>query len=192
MSNETSSQVPDDEVQKTDDVNEPLDTDEVPESKETVESGPAAEASESDDAASDAPSADKPPVKSKPKAKAASKPPKKSRPKAGGIEENDRLMAALAYFLWFIGSAIILLSADMKERPYLRYHAIQALGLSAVLAVASFILIVLSFVFCCIGVLLLVPLAITLYYTYQAYQGEYFKVPVISNAMAGEGWLEEK
>lgn len=127
------------------------------------------------------------------KAKVTPPPPSSPPPAkpAGGIEDNDRVMAALAYFLWFIGSAIILLSPSLNAKPYLRYHAIQALGLNVILAIASFVLLVLAFVFCCIGVLLLIPLAITVYYTVQAYQAKDFRIPIVTNVMTGEGWLKQ-
>ena len=47
---------------------------------------------------------------------------------ATDVVENDKLMAALAYFLTPIVPAIILLVDTMKVRPFQRYHAIQALG----------------------------------------------------------------
>ncbi len=127
-------------------------------------------------------------------AKAKVTPPPSSPPPVkptGSIDDNDRVMAALAYFLWFIGSAIILLSPSLNAKPYLRYHAIQALGLNVILAIASFVLLVLAFVFCCIGVLLLIPLAITVYYTVMAYQAKDFRIPIVTNVMIGEGWLKQ-
>lgn len=117
--------------------------------------------------------------------------PRPSRVRGEDIDDNDRVMAALAYFLWFLGPAIILLSPDMKARPYLRYHAIQALGLNTVLAVVSFVLVVMAFIFCCIGVLLLIPFGVTIYYTVMAYRAQYFKIPVLTNIMIGEGWLNQ-
>ena len=107
------------------------------------------------------------------------------------ITGNDRLMAALAYLLWFLGSAIILLSASMKDRPYLRYHAIQALGLSVALTLATFILFVSGVVLCLCWVLMLLPLGVTVYYAYMGYQGAYFKIPIITNLMMSEGWLKQ-
>jgi len=203
MSSETSSQISENEDPKADDVMESPGTEGVPENSEVVDSSlaeesaangeaadqlPEKEVSESGDEVSDAPSDEVSPTEEE-----VSPPPvlQSVRPQDEDIDDNDRLMAALAYLLWFLGSAIILLSADMRARPYLRYHAMQALGLSTVLAVGSFVVLVMSFVFCCIGLLLLIPLATTLYYTYEAYQAKYFRIPVITNAMASEGWLEQ-
>ena len=206
MSSEISSQISENEDPKADDVMDTPGTEEVPENTENSEvvdsslaeetpandeaagSPPAEEVSESGDVASDAPSDEVSPTEEK-----VPPPPvlQSVKPQDQDIDDNDRLMAALAYLLWFLGSAIILLSADMRARPYLRYHAMQALGLSTVLSVGSFVVLVMSFVFCCIGLLLLIPLAITLYYAYEAYQAKYFRIPVITNVMASEGWLEQ-
>ena len=203
MSSEISSQISENEDPNADDVVDAPGTEEVPEDNEVVDSSlaeeapandeaagspPAEEVSESDDVASDAPGDEVSPTEEK-----VPPPPvlQSVEPQDQDIDDNDRLMAALAYLLWFLGSAIILLSADMRARPYLRYHAMQALGLSTVLSVGSFVVLVMSFVFCCIGLLLLIPLAITLYYAYEAYQAKYFRIPVITNVMASEGWLEQ-
>jgi len=204
MSSEISSQVSENEDPNADDVMDTPGTEEVPENNEVVDSSlaeettanaeaadqlPDEEVSESGDVVSDAPSDEVSPTEEK-----VPPPPvlHSVKPQDQDIDDNDRLMAALAYLLWFLGSAIILLSADMRARPYLRYHAMQALGLSTILAVGSFVVLVMSFVFCCIGLLLLIPLAITLYYAYEAYQAKYFRIPVITNVMVSEGWLEQK
>jgi uncharacterized membrane protein len=139
-----------------------------------------------------APAPEETPAAAEVKAAPSVPPPPRPRParvRGEDIDDNDRVMAALAYFLWFLGPAIILLSSDMKARPYLRYHAIQALGLNTVLAVVSFVLVVMAFIFCCIGVLLLIPFGVTIYYTIMAYQATYFKIPILTNIMIGEGWL---
>ena len=203
MSSETSSQMSDKEDPNAGDVTDAPETEEVSESEEVTDSSLAEEApandeaagsplaeetSESGDVVSDAPIDEEFPIEEE-----VPPPPlvQTVQRQDQDIDDNDRLMAALAYFLWFIGSAMILLSANMRARPYLRYHAVQALGLSTVLTVGSFVLLVMSFVFCCIGLLLLIPLVITLYYTYEAYQAKYFKIPVIHNIMVSEGWLEQ-
>jgi uncharacterized membrane protein len=122
-------------------------------------------------------------------------PPSFTPPRIAGLSDNDRIMAALAYFLWFIGAAIILLSKDMKDQAYMRYHAIQGLGLSVVATAYSVIAIIVALVMsivgvcCCFWVLVLPGPVVTIYYAYRAYQGEYFKIPVLTNIMVSEGWL---
>ncbi len=116
-------------------------------------------------------------------------------PKITGLSDNDRIMAALAYFLWFIGPAIILLSKDMKDQAYMRYHAIQGLGLAVVALAYSVVAIVVAVVMsivglcCCFWVLVVPGPAATIYYAYRAYQGEYFTIPILTNIMVNEGWL---
>jgi uncharacterized membrane protein len=116
-------------------------------------------------------------------------------PKVTGLEDNDRIMAALAYVLWFVGSAIILLSKDMKDRPYQRYHALQGLGLSVVVTVYSVVAVFIALagtvigICCCFWVLVVPGPAVAIYYAYRAYQGEYFTIPILTNLMITEGWL---
>jgi uncharacterized membrane protein len=116
-------------------------------------------------------------------------------PKVTGLEDNDRIMAALAYLLWFVGAAIILLSKDMKDRPYQRYHAIQGLGLSVVVTVYSVVAVFIAIagtvigICCCFWALVVPGPVVSIYYAYRAYQGEYFKIPILTNLMITEGWL---
>lgn len=51
------------------------------------------------------------------------------RPAAEGeATDSDRLMALLAYIIGFVVPIIILLT-DARNRPFQRYHAVQALAL---------------------------------------------------------------
>ena len=108
------------------------------------------------------------------------------------IPENDRLMAALAYLLWFVGPAIILLSPNLAAQRFQRYHAIQGLGLAVVLAADTLVTVVLGMVLCCVWVLLLIPLCATVYCAVLAYEGKYFEIPILTNVMVSEGWLEQE
>jgi len=185
MSDETLSQVPESEAPQ-----EELATGEpTAESAPPEIEGPVLEPAEDMAAAA---AAEKTTAGEEPKQMPGAPPPKQPA-RLGGeeISDNDRVMAALAYFLWFIGPAIILLSRDMNRKPYLHYHAIQALGLNTVLAVASFVLAVLASISCCIGVLLLVPFGVTVYYTVEAYQAKYFRIPILTTLMVAEGWLKQ-
>src|SRR5919197_6789107 len=62
-----------------------------------------------------------------------------NRMPATDVNDNDRLMAALAYFLTPIVPIIIFLVESMKSRPYQRYHAMQALGLGVIVIILSLI-----------------------------------------------------
>lgn len=114
-------------------------------------------------------------------------------PPAGDITDNDKLMAALSYPIPLV-AIIILLAEDMKNRPFQRFHAIQALAaniaLWVIIAVVGCILFVVTIFIsgiCGIGALFL--WLITLYWGYQAYQGQYFDIPWITEFLRGQNWL---
>jgi uncharacterized membrane protein len=114
-------------------------------------------------------------------------------PPAGDITDNDKLMAALSYPIPLV-ALIILLAEDMKNRPFQRFHAVQALAANVVLWVIISVLgCILFFVtvflggICGIGALLL--WFITLYWAYEAYQGKYFEIPWITEFLRGQKWL---
>lgn len=116
-----------------------------------------------------------------------------------GISDQDKLMAALAYVIGLIVPLIILLT-ESKNRAYQRYHAIQSLGLSGGIFVASIALCIVMFVIqlipaigqvvgCLMIFIYFVPLAIMLYYAYLAYKGEYFVIPLITDFLKQQKWL---
>ena len=98
------------------------------------------------------------------------------------INDQDRLMSALAYPIGLV-AIIILLVEDMKNRPFQKYHAVQALAVNIVVIVLATLLSP-----TCIGPFLLwIPL---LYWAYKAYQGEYFEIPALTNFLRQQGWLK--
>jgi uncharacterized membrane protein len=118
---------------------------------------------------------------------------------SGGISDQDKLMAALAYIIGLIVPLIILFT-DSKNRAYQRYHAIQSLGLSAAIFVASILLCIVSLVIqiipvlgqvigCLMTFIYIVPLALMVYYAYKAYKGEYFVIPMVTDFMKQQKWL---
>ena len=118
---------------------------------------------------------------------------------SGGITDQDKLMAALAYIIGLIVPLIILLT-DAKNLAYQRYHAIQSLGLSAAVFVAFIVLCIVVTVLqfipvqgqvigCLMIFVYLIPLALMVYYAYKAYQGEYFVIPVVTDFMKQQKWL---
>lgn len=91
-------------------------------------------------------------------------------------EDNDKIIAALSYIFVVLVSIVILVT-DMKNKPFLKYHAYQSL----VFGIAIWILpAVLSFVF--IG-LCLIPIALVaqFYYAYLAYTKGIFTIPLITD-----------
>lgn len=118
---------------------------------------------------------------------------------------DDRVMAALAYASQLINPIglvlpiIILVSETSKQRPFQRYHAIQSLGVSAVLGLLQLGLTVLASAAgaTVIGILCLcfiVPAMIMLwllplYYALVAYNGKRFKIPGLTQFLQDQKWL---
>jgi uncharacterized membrane protein len=100
-----------------------------------------------------------------------------------GITSDDKLWAALSYVFSPLVPIIMLLIEDKKNRPYIKFHAVQSL----VIGVVLFILvpIIATFTFGC-G---LVIWFIMLYWAYKAYQGQMFDIPVVTNFIKGQGWV---
>jgi uncharacterized membrane protein len=114
-------------------------------------------------------------------------------PSETGISDNDRLLAALSYPIPIL-ALVILLVEEMKQRPFQKYHAVQALAANVVLWVAVVVLgIVLGALTFFIGGLCgtLSPLLwlVTLYWAYQAYKGQYFEIRWLTNFLRGQNWL---
>jgi uncharacterized membrane protein len=118
----------------------------------------------------------------------------RSNPPSGEITDNDKLLAALSYPIPIL-AVVILLVADMKNRPFQRYHAVQALAVNVALWV---IMVVLGFLLWAVtfwlvsgacgstvGILWLV----TLYFAYEAYQGKYFEIPYVTEFLRKQNWL---
>lgn len=101
------------------------------------------------------------------------------------INDQDKVMAALAYPIGVL-ALIILLTEEMKARPFQRYHAVQALALNVGLLLLSTLLG---------GSLILVWLPGllwlgTLYFARQAYRGVYVEIPLLTSMLKELGWLE--
>jgi uncharacterized membrane protein len=90
------------------------------------------------------------------------------------VTSDDKLWAALAYALSPIVPIIILLMPDKKDRPFIKAHNTQALVLGIVTVITS------TF---CIGILVWFY---QLYCAYQAYQGQYIEIPLISNLVKSQ------
>lgn len=98
------------------------------------------------------------------------------------VSSDDKLWAALAWiFSPWVSLIIMLFMQDKKDRPWLKNHYMQALGLGVVLIVLSII---------AVGICLWPFIFIyQLYLAYKAYQGETVQVPVLTDFMKGQGWL---
>lgn len=99
------------------------------------------------------------------------------------VTSDDKLWAALGYIITPIIPIILLLLDDKKDRPYIKFHAVQSL----VAGVAMWIVIPIIAVptLGCGGLLGL----IVFYWAYKAYQGEMFSIPVLTDFIKNQGWV---
>ncbi len=123
-------------------------------------------------------------------------------------DSDDKLIAFLCYvtqlFVPVVMPLIVLFSESAKKRPFQRYHAVQSLALTIVIAlvlgvmsIGGGILFVIPIIGWLIGGLLLclVPIVglmaivAALYYGFQAYQGKRFAIPGLTSILQEQGWL---
>jgi uncharacterized membrane protein len=100
------------------------------------------------------------------------------------INDQDKLMAALSYPIGIV-AIVILLVEDMKNRPFQKYHAVQALAVNIILLILSIVL-GWTVILACVPLILWL---VTLYWAFKAYQGEYFEIPGLTNFLKGQGWI---
>ncbi len=101
------------------------------------------------------------------------------------LTDDDKLWALLSWIFAPIVPIIVLLLEDKKERPFIKYNAVQALVLSIVgYLVSSF----LSFIIigCFTGLATLVYVIVL---AVQAYQGNWVTIPVITDFCKSQGWI---
>jgi uncharacterized membrane protein len=120
-------------------------------------------------------------------------------PTGGAPSSNDRLLAALGYPIWIV-ALIALLMEGPKDRPFTRYHAVQALGFNVAAFIFYFAVGILSFCVtqvlwilgCLMWMLIFVPFLAALYYAYLAYsKAQYFEIPLVTDLMQQQGWLQK-
>ena len=121
-----------------------------------------------------------------------------------GAGNDDRLVAALCYFVPGLMSLLVLFSDSGNKRPFQRYHAVQGLGLSAALVAISLAYSIISAIawavpiigwlvgvvlFCLAPIAFLMAVIAYLYYGYQAYLGKRFAIPGLTSYLRDQGWL---
>jgi uncharacterized membrane protein len=100
-----------------------------------------------------------------------------------GVTSDDKLWAALAYVFSPLVPIILLLMEEKKNRPFLRFHSMQALVVGIVMIILVPIIAIPTFG--CGSILWF----IMLYWAYKAYQGEYIEIPVVTNFIRSQGWV---
>ena len=102
------------------------------------------------------------------------------------ITSDDKLWALLAYVLTPIVPIILLLMEDKKNRPFIRAHNAQALAWGIFNMIVGSILSTVLFV--CLGAPSIIIWLVGCYWGYQAYQGKYVEIPVITSFVKNQGW----
>jgi uncharacterized membrane protein len=100
------------------------------------------------------------------------------------ITSDDKLWAALGYPIPIV-ALIMLFVEGKKDRPFIKYHAVQALALTVVLGIVTIVLSIIPVIQCIAPIFWL----ITLWPAILAYQGKYFEVPVVTKFLRGQHWI---
>jgi uncharacterized membrane protein len=102
-----------------------------------------------------------------------------------GVTSDDKLWAALGYPFPIL-PIVALLMEEKKNRPFIKFHAIQALIFGVVLGVVILLLSLITFGFgaFCAWVLWFA----TLWPAIDSYKGNYTEIPVITKFMKNQGW----
>jgi uncharacterized membrane protein len=102
------------------------------------------------------------------------------------ITSDDKLWAALGYPIGLI-ALIMLFVEGKKNRPFIKFHAVQSLALNVVAWVLATILSIVTFG---IGALCFPVLVLLLIWpAVLAYQGKYFEIPVVTKFIRDQHWV---
>jgi uncharacterized membrane protein len=102
------------------------------------------------------------------------------------VTENDKLMAALSYPIPIV-AIVILISETNKVRPFQKFHAVQALAFWIALTVIGVVLTIVTFGFG--AVCFPVAWLVSLWPAYEAYQGKFMQMPLITDFIRNQGWV---
>ncbi len=100
------------------------------------------------------------------------------------VTDDDKLWALLSWIVWPI-AIIVLLMEDKKQRPFIKYNAVQSLPLGVVGWLISLVLSAIG-IGCVLGVALLIY---AVYLGIKAYQGEWVVIPWLTDFCKNQGWL---
>jgi uncharacterized membrane protein len=103
------------------------------------------------------------------------------------VTQDDKLWALLSWLPWvgWILAIIALLIEPQKDRPFVRYHAVQSLAANVVLTILSIILGATVILACLSPVLWLV----LIYPAVEAYQGKWVAIPWLTEFCRNQGWI---
>lgn len=93
------------------------------------------------------------------------------------ITQDDKLWAALGYLIPIL-AIVALFMEDKKNRPYVKFNAVQSIVVSVVISIIAGVTLG------CGSILVLA----LFYWAYQAYQGQDVRIPMISDFIRNQGW----
>ena len=96
------------------------------------------------------------------------------------ITSDDKLWALLSWIFWPV-AIVVLLMEDKKNRPFIKYNAVNSLALSVIAWGSSIIGIGL-----CLGPLALIY---SIVLGIQSYQGKLVTVPMLTDFVKKQGWV---
>ncbi len=102
------------------------------------------------------------------------------------VTSDDRLWAAIGYPIPIL-PIIALFMEEKKNRPFIKFHAVQSIVFNVVLYI---LITVISFVTFGLGAIC-APLLwlVVLWPAFEAYNGKYLEIPVITNFLRNQGWV---
>jgi uncharacterized protein len=95
------------------------------------------------------------------------------------ITQDDKLWALLSWLFWPV-AIVMLLMDDKKSRPFIKYNAVLSLAYAVPLYVLGTITV---------GCLLLVGGIYAIVLGIQAFQGQWVKVPFLTDFIKKQGWV---
>jgi len=101
------------------------------------------------------------------------------------INMDDKLWASISYLLP-IFAIIALRNKDKRDRPFIKYHAVQAIAFSIVLLLLILFITIVTFLFGSISSLIWFAM---LWPAYDAYKGNYTKIPYVTKYILKRGWV---
>jgi uncharacterized membrane protein len=112
------------------------------------------------------------------------------------ITSDDKLWAALGYPIGII-ALIMLFIEGKKDRPFIKFHAVQALALTVALIVIEIVVNILDAVLShlhlgicgLVGCFLPILWLLLFWPGILAYQGKYFNIPLLTNFLRGQHWI---
>jgi uncharacterized membrane protein len=118
------------------------------------------------------------------------------QPGSPEVTSDDKLWAALGYPTGIV-ALIMLLIESKRNRPFIKFHAVQALALAIVYIVVAIIIDILGAILArltlgigglisCINPILWLLL---FWPAFLAFQGKYFDIPVLTAFLRGQHWI---